>query len=67
MTRLAHEREHDADPPDFADAFVLLDEGEAQLAVAECCGKFICCCDEEAPERYRNYKPAVRRVAEDRT
>lgn len=39
--------EHEVDPHDVADAYFLLDDGEAVLGLAPCCGKVICCCDND--------------------
>lgn len=55
------EQEHLRDPEDKADAFFLLDDGEARLGVSECCGKFICTCDPDA-EALRGFYRGLRRV-----
>lgn len=55
--------EREFDPLDTADAYVLLDGGEARLGLSECCNRFVCTCGLVGePEHRRNYKPAATRT-----
>lgn len=62
MSREARDREHDTDPPDYADAhdsYYLVDEAnDVRFAVCRSCLHVVCTCDEEAPDEMRRYRPA---------